>query len=77
MYYLCVLKNKENALYYGLTNNLEERFRRHNTNQEWKIVYYEAYLSERDARRREVKIKHYGQTRTRLKERISESLALK
>jgi predicted GIY-YIG superfamily endonuclease len=56
---------------------LEERFRRHNTNQEWKIVYYEAYLSERDARRREVKIKHYGQTRTRLKERISESLALK
>jgi hypothetical protein len=37
-------------------------------------MYYEAYLAEADARRRERKLKDYGQARSKLKERLRESL---
>ena len=58
----------------GYTSNLERRISEHNKDHEWKLVYYEAYLSEIDARKRETKLKNYGQSRTRLNNRIQESL---
>ena len=76
MQYVYVLYNlKSRDLYYGYTNNLERRFEEHNRKQEWKLVYYEAYSSEEDARLREKKLKHYGQTRKHMKNRIKNSLA--
>jgi putative endonuclease len=77
MYYVYVLKNENTKeLYYGYTNNLERRFDEHNINRKRKLIYYEAYLSELDAREREKKLKYYGQTRTCLKNRLKDSLRL-
>jgi len=74
MYHVYVLKNKRNqGLYYGYTNNLERRTKEHTKNAQWKLIYYEAYLSEKDARTRERKLKQYGQARTYLKTRFQES----
>ena len=61
-------------LYYGYTNDLERRFKEHSIKHKCKLIYYEAYLLESDAREREKKLKHYGQTRTCLKQRIKKSL---
>ena len=59
MYCLQSLKNQE--LYFGFTNDLKRRFKEHNQESNfstkrcapWKIIYYEACLSEKDAKRRE------------------------
>jgi predicted GIY-YIG superfamily endonuclease len=70
-----MLKNvKTEKLYYGYTNNLERRLKEHNLKFGWKLIYYEAYLSESDARERERRLKYYGQTRTCLKHRLKGSL---
>lgn len=76
MYFVYLLKNEENnEIYYGYTNNLERRLHEH-INGNWKLIYYEAYLSELDARDREKKLKHYGQGRKYLKNRLKRSLQL-
>jgi len=49
----------------------------HNRQEDWKLIYYEAYVAEKDARKRERKLKDYGQSRTHLKNRIEESLLVK
>jgi predicted GIY-YIG superfamily endonuclease len=73
MYYTYCLKNKyDNELYYVYTSDLARRCREHGKN--WKLVYYEAYLSEYDARERERKLKDYGQARAHLKKRMKNSL---
>ena len=77
MHYVYVLKNKKaQEIYYGYTNNLERRIADHNRNQEWILVYYEAYLAEKDTRERERKLKHYGQSKAQLKNRIKESFEI-
>lgn len=78
MHYMYVLRNEGSGeFYYGYTNNLERRVQEHNADQgKWKLVYYEAYLAEADARKREGSLKHYGQARTYLKARILESLKM-
>ena len=40
----------------------------------WKLVYYEAYCSENDARKREIKLKKHGQTKELLLQSIENSL---
>lgn len=40
----------------------------------WKLVYYEAFVSEKDARLRESKLKQHGYSIRRLKERLKNSL---
>lgn len=71
------MKNKmTEVLYYGYTDNLERRFKEHNVGFKWKVIYYEAYLSEKDARTRENKLKDYGQSRSHLKNRLNVSLSL-
>ena len=41
----------------------------------WKLVYYEAYLNEQDARDRELQMNDYGNARTYLKKRIKRCIA--
>lgn len=78
MYFVYLLKNdKTNNLYYGYTNNLQRRLKEHNnTDKKWKLIYYEAYISESDARQREKRLKDYGQSRSHLKNRLKSSLQL-
>ena len=64
MYYFYVLKSINN-IYFGSTNDLRRRLSEHNTGKcfstkgsKWKLIYYEAYLSEIDARNREHQIKN-------------------
>jgi hypothetical protein len=40
----------------------------------WKLAYYEAFASEKDAREREHKLKHLGYSWRHLKNRIRNSL---
>ncbi len=75
MHYVYVLKAiKTNELYYGYTNNLERRIVEHNRKQTQKLIYYEAYIAEADARNREKQLKNYAQALTALKIRLKESL---
>ena len=54
MFYVYVLRNpKTGALYYGFSSNLKQRFAAHQAMPKhvgWKLIYYEAYLNEQDAR---------------------------
>ena len=78
-YYVYVLQNvdNQNDFYIGYTTNLKTRLNAHNTNKTtatrgrtWQIVYCEAYISEKVARKREYTIKHNGRMRTFLMNRI-------
>ena len=79
MYYMYVLKNpKSDGIYIGFSSNLKTRMKAHMesaAHKGWKLVYYEAYLDERDARRRERKLKQYGASLGHLKARIEYSLS--
>ena len=83
MYYLYVLKSKaDSELYIGSTNDLRRRLIEHNTGKSlstefrrpFKLIYYEAYSAESDARRREHQLKFRGQARRQLLGRASASL---
>ena len=81
MFYVYVLKNESDELYFGSTNDLRRRLSEHNSgkslftrNHEWTLVYYEAYRVESDARNREHQIKLHGQAKAQLKRRIKASL---
>ena len=73
MYYVYVMKNQENnELYVGYTNDLERRVKEHQRKfPKDKLVYYEAYPYEQDARIREQKLKYYGSAWRALKKRIN------
>jgi len=74
MYFVYILKRNDNGrTYIGYTDNLQRRFREHR-NKKPELIYYEAYKSEKDARRREFVLKQRGQTIRRLKERLRNSL---
>ena len=62
MFYVYVLESARSLSWYiGFTADLRKRFDRHNANGNvstahkgpWKIIYYEAYLEEKDAIGRE------------------------
>ena len=66
MYYVYILQSKkDNDLYTGCTNDLKKRFLLHNSGKifstkdrkPFKIIYYEAFLNQRDAFAREQWIK--------------------
>ncbi len=74
--YVYVLRHAGTGeLYYGYTANLCRRLEEHQQREPWHLVYYEAYASAMDARHREQKLKHYGQTRAHLRHRIENSLS--
>lgn len=73
MYYVYLLKDKRNkSLYIGYSNNIENRVKQHQTrNKNLELIYYEAYLSEQEARTRERKLKMFGSAYRGLKQRLS------
>ena len=79
VFYVYVLKNPKSAeLYYGFSSDLRQRLRSHQEMPKhagWKLVYYEAYLNEQDARDRERMLKQYGAARGHLKQRMARSLS--
>jgi len=83
MYYVYVLMSKkDNLLYTGSTRDLKKRFLLHNSGKvvstklrtPFTIVYYEAYSSERDARKREHNLKLRSNAFIQMKRRIYNSL---
>jgi len=85
MYYTYVLMSvKNNRLYVGSTNNLRRRFDEHNKgiggkytrdNRPYKLIFYEAFLSEEDSIRQELFYKS-GYGKEVLKGKIKDSLVL-
>lgn len=74
MYYVYLIRNKlTKKTYIGYTDDLRRRFKEHRSKNP-DLIYYEAYKSESDARRRELKLKQRGQSVRRLKERLINSL---
>jgi len=65
-YYVYVIRSLKNTeLYIGYTTDLRKRFEEHNlgfnfstkSNRPWQIIHYEAFLDEKDAKRREKYLK--------------------
>ena len=80
MYYVYVIVSDNQRPYVGYTADLRRRLQEHNDGKnkstrgrQWKLVYYEAYKSEKDARIRERKLKQDGRSRRFLYERIQNS----
>lgn len=82
MYYVYVLKSKKDGkCYIGSTNDLKRRFKEHNNGivpstkprRPFKLIYYEAYLSESDARKRESNLKLKSRAYAQLYKRIEHS----
>ncbi|MCL5407017.1 MAG: GIY-YIG nuclease family protein [Patescibacteria group bacterium] len=66
MLYVYVLQSlKNNSLYIGYTNNIKRRILEHNRQENlstkayapWKLIFFEGYLEEKDAQRREKYLK--------------------
>jgi len=82
MYYVYVLRDRYGKIYIGYTANLKKRLQAHarghtsylKNKRPVKLVYYEAYLSKKDARFREKSLKNYGSVLSGLKKRIKNSL---
>lgn len=84
MFYVYVLKStQDESLYYGYTNDLRRRVVEHNKGENkatrhkmpWRVVYYETYLSQSDAKYRETQLKRFSQASKALKQRIKNSIA--
>lgn len=80
MFYIYCLKSKEcDELYFGYTKDLRRRLKEHNKKLNfstkryglWKLIYYEACLNEKDAKRREKYLKT-NQGRRMFKARLKE-----
>lgn len=79
MYYVYILESKLNSEpYTGSSNDLKKRFQEHNDGKvtstkrykPWKLIYYEAYQTEKLARIREKRLKYNGNAMRELKKRI-------
>jgi len=83
-FYVYIIKSMiYNQLYIGFTTReVTQRVKDHNQSKvkstrdytPWKIVYFEAYKSEKDARHRERMLKQYGNSLGHLKKRITNSI---
>jgi putative endonuclease len=83
MFYVYILYSKSHdEIYIGYSNNLKRRLDEHNSGKvpstknkkPWKLVYYESYLSDTDAKNRESALKLRGQARFHLLTRLENSL---
>lgn len=83
MFYMYVLvSEKDGKLYKGFTDDLRRRFSQHNAGENrstkmrtpFRLAYYEAYSSKKDAMRRELQMKHNARAWAQLKRRINDSL---
>ena len=73
MYYMYLIKQEDDKIYIGYTNDLRRRFREHK-NKKPDLIYYEAYKDKSDAQDREKKLKQRGRAVRFLKNRIKNSL---
>jgi len=78
MFYFYVIQDQLSKLYFGSTNDLKRRLKEHQEGgvrstkgKEWRLVYYESYFSEADAREREHKVKQNTGTKKHLLNRIA------
>jgi len=85
MFYVYILKSeKDGKNYIGYTSNLKLRLEEHQqglvkstkNRKPLKLVYFEAFLSETDARNEERYLKSGGRANNDLKTKIKESLNL-
>jgi putative endonuclease len=83
MYYVYVLKSeKDEKLYTGYTNDLRRRLKEHSNGESkstrsrtpFHLVYYEAYMSQADAKARESRLKTSQGARTALRRRLPDGL---
>ena len=84
MFYVYILKSEvDHQIYTGFTANLQKRLKQHFNGEVTStrhrrplhLVYYQAFLSESDARREEKYLKSGGEAKNRLKSRITDSLS--
>lgn len=81
MFYTYVLESERGELYTGFTKDLKKRIAEHNQGLNsstkryvpWKLIYYEASLTESDAKRREGYLKT-NKGRSLLKRRLEDYL---
>jgi len=77
-YYVYLLKDANNKLYIGYSNNLERRISEHKNRKVYttkrmhnvELIYYECYIDENLARIREKKLKQFGSSYVGLLKRI-------
>ncbi len=83
MFYVYVLKSeKDKKLYIGYTNNLKRRIQEHNQGKSFStarrgafsLIYYESFVSQKDATTREKQLKQFKSAYGQLKKRIVNSL---
>ncbi len=83
MHFVYLIRSEQNGmLYFGKTDSLERRLQQHNDKRNastskytpWEYVYIEGYRSAKDATKRELQLKQYGNARTYVKRRITQSL---
>ena len=83
MYYVYVLKSRvDGHTYIGYSSDLKKRFESHNKGENkstkhripFELIYYEAYKTETDARRREQELKNNNYQKEQLLKRINGSL---
>ena len=85
MHIVYILRSRKNKqLYIGCTDNLTKRIGEHNAGLvqstrpyiPWQIVYYEAYLFQKEAYHRELNLKLRSNAWNQLKRRISGSIEM-
>ena len=83
MHYVYVLVNEDQQIYIGYTKDLRRRMTEHGygkgytrKGRDWRLSYYEAFVSKKDAVRRERALKQSPQSRRWLRDRIEDSLEL-
>ena len=76
MYYVYLLKNfKRGNIYIGWTPDLKRRYGEHkNKDNNWQLIYYEAYISKEDAQTRKNLLKQDGSSLGHLKRRVKNCL---
>jgi putative endonuclease len=81
MYYVYLLQEeKSNKHYIGYTSDLRRRMKQHQSKHpgytgsgNWRLIYYESYLSKEDAQVRERKLKQDGRSRRYMMEQTKHS----
>jgi len=85
MFFVYILRSmKDEGFYIGYTNDLERRVEEHNKGHTFstksrlplKLIYYESYLSEQDAKKREEQLKLHGRVFAQLKRRLEDTMRL-
>ncbi|MBI4993653.1 GIY-YIG nuclease family protein [Candidatus Wolfebacteria bacterium] len=83
MFFVYILQSlKDKNLYIGSTNDLRRRIEEHNSGKSkstklrvpFKLIYYEVYVSENDARIREHNLKLNARALGQLKRRLANAL---